>query len=155
MTKSLNRDRFAKVLALAESPSDGEALAAIRKAAAMARAAGLSLGEALNGTENYNVDEWASGYQAGRQAGFNDGVKVGRTMASPEPKATKRTAKAKAAYDDGVKAGKEEGFRAGYLQGLEEERQATDRAYCRGFADGKAAVDLYATKRGKGNPKKS
>src|SRR4051794_41175949 len=42
----LNRDRFLRVLALAESDKDGEALSAIRKAAAMARACGLSLGEA-------------------------------------------------------------------------------------------------------------
>lgn len=51
MTHQLNRDRFLKVLSLAESDHDAEALAAIRKAAAMARAAGMSLGEAVGGTE--------------------------------------------------------------------------------------------------------
>ncbi|WP_404379947.1 hypothetical protein [Caenispirillum salinarum] len=49
MGNTLDRARFLKVLALAESDVDGEALAAIRKAAAMARAAGLSLGEAVEG----------------------------------------------------------------------------------------------------------
>jgi len=47
MTAALNTDRFIKLLALAESDHDGEALVAIRKAAAMARAAGLSLGQAV------------------------------------------------------------------------------------------------------------
>ncbi|TWB19208.1 FliH/SctL family protein [Nitrospirillum bahiense] len=44
---SINRDRLLKLLALSESPHDGEALGAVRKAAAMARAAGLSLPEAM------------------------------------------------------------------------------------------------------------
>lgn len=48
MTSTLNRDRFSKVLALAESSNDHEALAAIRRATGMARAAGLSLGEAYH-----------------------------------------------------------------------------------------------------------
>lgn len=47
MTVPLNRERFRKVLALAESDNDAEALAAIRRAAMMARAAGLSLGQAV------------------------------------------------------------------------------------------------------------
>jgi flagellar biosynthesis/type III secretory pathway protein FliH len=47
MTAPLNRDRFMKLIALAESNQDGEALSAIRKAASMARAAGMSLGEAV------------------------------------------------------------------------------------------------------------
>jgi hypothetical protein len=51
MNAPLNRDRFAKLIALAESDHDGEALAAIRKAAAMARAAGLSLGQAVENGE--------------------------------------------------------------------------------------------------------
>ena len=46
---TLDRERFLKILALAESDQDGEALAAIRKAAKMARAAGMSLGEAVDG----------------------------------------------------------------------------------------------------------
>ncbi|MEI8396294.1 MAG: hypothetical protein WCF85_16290 [Rhodospirillaceae bacterium] len=51
MNTSLNRDRFIKVLSLAESGNDHEALAAVRKAAIMARSAGLSLGQAVgNGT---------------------------------------------------------------------------------------------------------
>lgn len=45
-----DRSRFVKVLALAESGNDAEALAALRKAAALARAAGFSLGEAVGGT---------------------------------------------------------------------------------------------------------
>jgi hypothetical protein len=36
-----NKDRFLKVLALAESPNDAETLAAVRKATSMAREAGL------------------------------------------------------------------------------------------------------------------
>jgi len=47
MTADLNRERFVKLIALAESDQDGEALAAIRKAAAMAREAGMSLGQAV------------------------------------------------------------------------------------------------------------
>jgi hypothetical protein len=47
MSAALNRERFVKLLALAESDQDGEALSAVRKAAAMARAAGMSLGEAV------------------------------------------------------------------------------------------------------------
>lgn len=44
---SFDAIKFAKVLALGESSSDGEALAAIRLAAKMARGAGMSLGEAV------------------------------------------------------------------------------------------------------------
>lgn len=47
MTKELNRDRFNKLIALAESDHDAEALAAVRRAAVMARAAGMSLGQAV------------------------------------------------------------------------------------------------------------
>ncbi|HLN23348.1 MAG TPA: hypothetical protein VK558_05120 [Patescibacteria group bacterium] len=43
----MNRDRFVKLIALAESNQDHEALAAVRKASEMARAAGLSLGQAV------------------------------------------------------------------------------------------------------------
>jgi hypothetical protein len=54
--ETFDRARFLKVLALAESGIDGEALAAIRKAAALARAAGLSLGEAVaNGATDYDT----------------------------------------------------------------------------------------------------
>jgi predicted RNase H-like nuclease (RuvC/YqgF family) len=54
--ETFDRARFLKVLALAENDIDGEALAAIRKAAALARAAGLSLGEAAaNGAADYNT----------------------------------------------------------------------------------------------------
>lgn len=42
----LDRARFIKILALAESDHDGEALAAVRKAAKMARVAGMTLGQA-------------------------------------------------------------------------------------------------------------
>lgn len=49
MTAPLNRERLVKVLALAESDNDAEALGAIRRAATMARAAGLSLGQAVEG----------------------------------------------------------------------------------------------------------
>lgn len=51
MSKPFDRAKFNKVLSLAESDHDAEALAAVRKAAAMARAAGLSLGEAVNGPD--------------------------------------------------------------------------------------------------------
>ncbi|RJF81878.1 hypothetical protein D3877_17425 [Azospirillum cavernae] len=51
MSKPFDRAKFNKVLSLAESDQDAEALAAVRKAASMARAAGLSLGEAVNGTD--------------------------------------------------------------------------------------------------------
>lgn len=45
---ALDLNRFTKALALAESDQDGEALAAIRAAARMARGAGLSLGQAVD-----------------------------------------------------------------------------------------------------------
>lgn len=51
MSKPFDRAKFNKVLSLAESDHDAEALAAVRKAGAMARAAGLSLGEAVNGSD--------------------------------------------------------------------------------------------------------
>jgi hypothetical protein len=57
MPDGFDRARFLKVLALAESDMDGEALAAIRKATAMARTAGLSLGEAVgSGATSYDTE---------------------------------------------------------------------------------------------------
>lgn len=44
---SFDAIKFAKILALGESSSDGEALAAVRLAAKMARGSGMSLGEAV------------------------------------------------------------------------------------------------------------
>lgn len=61
MPDGFDRARFLKVLALAESDMDGEALAAIRKAATMARAAGLSLGEAVESGEPNNATDFHRG----------------------------------------------------------------------------------------------
>ena len=47
---ALDRQKLAKLIALAESPNDHEALIAVRKASTLARSAGLSLGEAVGGT---------------------------------------------------------------------------------------------------------
>lgn len=55
MSTTFDRARFVKLLALAESDVDGEALAAVRKAASMARAAGLSLGQAVDAGASTNA----------------------------------------------------------------------------------------------------
>src|SRR4051794_9338743 len=62
---SLDRDRLLKVMALAESDADAEALAALRKARELARAAGLSLSDALAGPRFGNFLARASLRQLG------------------------------------------------------------------------------------------
>jgi hypothetical protein len=48
---NFDREKFQKLVALAESANDHEALSAIRAAAKLARAAGESLGEAVRGSD--------------------------------------------------------------------------------------------------------
>ena len=56
MTALLNRVLFSKLIALAESDQDGEALSSIRKAAALARGAGMSLPQAMGVTISVKPD---------------------------------------------------------------------------------------------------
>lgn len=86
---SFDRERFGKVLALAESPNDGEALAAIRMATKLARVAGLSLGQAIEApiirdirerdTGKAGHKELSEAYEAGLQAGLRVGAKELKT----------------------------------------------------------------------------
>lgn len=148
---TLDRERFLKVLALAESDQDGEALAAIRKASAMARAAGMSLGEAagegespassggLGGLERLQIEllrhriadlerqlaqkvHRSAAYEEGKAEGWQQGYQQGA-----------RVYVERETYKDG--------YRAGYDAGQEFERAATNRAYSRGYADGQAAAN--------------
>ncbi|MBF0392396.1 MAG: hypothetical protein HQL38_06915 [Alphaproteobacteria bacterium] len=88
----LNRDRFVKVIALAESDQDGEALAAVRRAAVMARAAGMSLGQAIEGIAERptsSLDALVSRsceaqIEASRMEGYARGLKAGRKEAEAE-----------------------------------------------------------------------
>lgn len=160
---TFNRDRFAKVLALAESDQDGEALAAVRKASEMARAAGMSLGQAVSGGESSafgfsgngglasdailniayrrirDLEAMAASYREqlvaklSRDAKYQEGWAVGFREGEAS---TGR----KFANTDLYKAG----YKAGYDDGQESERSATNRAYDRGYADGKASVTASA-----------
>jgi hypothetical protein len=111
MATTLNRARFIKIIALAESTNGAEALAAIRKATALARAAGLSLGEAVQGNSSSD-DQGRSNlfaYDQGRESGFAAGVKTGH-------------AEAEATMNHGNDGSRfEEGFMAATAAGLENE----------------------------------
>jgi len=80
---TLDYPKFAKVLALAESSNDAEALAAVRKAASMARAAGMSLGQAVgrqSTTSGFSPlgthkPSYEMGKMVGRQEGFESAVR--------------------------------------------------------------------------------
>ena len=74
MTQSFDRVRFLKLVALAESTNDAEALSALRKAADAARAAGMSLSEAAamspgGAFHDGPSEEWLRGFQAGEEKG--------------------------------------------------------------------------------------
>lgn len=78
----LDRQKLAKILARAESDHDAEALTAVRMAVKLARGAGMTLGQAVEGgaaaaqvreprSQSAQVDQgaWDRGYWAGKRAG--------------------------------------------------------------------------------------
>jgi hypothetical protein len=155
---SLDRDRFCKVLALAESDQDGEALAAVRKAVSMARAAGMSLGEAVSSGEPESSFDFGAFAQALK--GEKENVRLKRLVAQLTEQLAAKVSRG-AGYQEGRLEGYEEGrkgairefmgldafkegYRSGFRAGEESERNATNRAYSRGYADGQASVSLKA-----------
>lgn len=141
MASPFNRDRFAKVIALAESEHDGEALVAVRKARDIARSAGLSLGEAVSSS----ID--ASGFaHYSAVGGAKDAIlaiayrrikELEGVIASLErQKRPRREAEDAEMYGSGYRVG----YKAGFDDGQRSEIGATNRAYDRGYADGKASV---------------
>jgi len=173
MTKRFDRERFAKLMALAESDNDHESLAAVRKAAAMARAAGLSLGEAVNSGSKGDVLGWVTGYEAGVRTGsamnFEKGRKAGfdeATAAAAEERQKRQSKNEHYArgFRDGGNAERESGdarvaaaqamtiqqsYRDGYSKGQADAQPAINSAYGRGLHDGQTAVNWAATKRRK------
>jgi len=94
---TLDRGKFGKILALGESPNDGEALAAIRMATKLARAAGMSLGEAVEAPALYKIHDTTRGAhtQADVLAAFESGRQVGIRAGAKEHRSALRTMVAK------------------------------------------------------------
>lgn len=156
-----NHERFAKLLSLLESDNDGEALNAARAAVRLARGAGLSMGEALSQhspaiTAGSRLgDAWHAGFNTG-VAGLRDVIDElerlrGEVTALRLKKS--RDERYQSGRLDGQREGEDRanaawesrdlyqsGYRAGFDAGTESERAATNRAYVRGLADGKAAA---------------
>lgn len=165
---TLDREKFGKLIALAESDNDHEALAAVRKAAAMARAAGLSLGEAVGG--GGGLADCMAVLDRVEMRAEHAALRIERDGLLRRIGELERAAAAKKSRDvryqegraDGLREGRERadaewmardqfeaGRRAGFEAGAESERAATNRAYGRGFADGRAAVDATKASRGR------
>jgi flagellar biosynthesis/type III secretory pathway protein FliH len=151
MSAAFDRERFLKVLALAESDQDGEALAAIRKASAMARAVGMSLGEAVeegaepSATGMLDQIDWLQLNLLRRRVEDLEARlarKLERNAAYQEGRAEgRRDGYERATQDYAQRDAYQEGYRAGHDAGQESERAATNRAYSRGYADGQAAAN--------------
>lgn len=134
MTAPLNRDRFNKLIALAESDQDGEVLSAIRKAAAMARAAGLSLGEAVS----IESDKSDFGSLAIREAMLS--LELGQARALISELQRKLSSGAKQDQLDNAHA---EGYQRGHKAGkAEAEREAWLEANKR-IRDVEAELEAY------------
>jgi hypothetical protein len=110
MTPTLDHAQFLKIIALAESPSDPEALAAIRKATSLARAAraaGLSLGEAVSG--NFGAEGWGSGYSSGYDNGRQSGFAAGQESRHPNAEPTTEYQGDGFQFEEGIMAATEVG----------------------------------------------
>ncbi|CAK0749033.1 hypothetical protein WCLP8_1990002 [uncultured Gammaproteobacteria bacterium] len=136
----LDLEKLGKILALAESPNDHEALAALRKAAQMARSGGKTLGEVIGkkkaGAGRFSRDQFNQAYAAGHAAGHTAGMAAGQTKgdaagAAPDLDSISRTA-----------------FQKGYDEGVAQSSTAVRLAYARGLADGKNGVDMRARPKG-------
>lgn len=117
MNKPFDRTRFTKVLALAESEHDGEALAAVRKAVVMARAAGLSLGEAVGtGTDSDTaLDLHALTLKLELSAARREIADLRRQLVGRTDEARLDAAHVKG-YERGHAAGKAEGMREAKME---------------------------------------
>ena len=149
MTTPLNRDRFSKLISLAESPNDNEALAAVRKAASMARAAGLSLGEAVSTNTRASTSKHDSlgymtgfeagvkvGYEKGKKAGFDAGIQAARIVAGVEIAELKKRQTKSQHYARGVQEGRNAERADAEAKVAAAHAETNEAAFRRGYAKG-------------------
>jgi hypothetical protein len=169
MAETLNTERFVKLLALAESSEDGEALAAVRKAAALAQAAGMSLGQAVEGMgkpgnfwqpppRRHAVDENAvwEAFERGRYVGYLEGTRnAERAAKDREERRLSRDELISRTRWEGELHGRAKAraefeqcdiyktaYKDGFSAGLDSERAATVAAYNRGRKDEAAEREI-------------
>lgn len=132
-TPLLNRDRLVKLVALAESSNDNEALSAIRKAAALARAAGLSLGMAVSNNPS-NTDAAATFRAAMAEASL---ASARRRIADLEQQISA------GASEDQMEAAHAKGYQRGHAAGRSEMENEARMEASRRIREVEAELEAY------------